>query len=403
MKLYYIFSAAILTIQFIQIVQAVRHTLYTARKYKPGKISWFPRVAVISPCKGLENTFDRNINSLFHMDYPSYEIHFVVESETDPAYARLQEVIARQNREKNTVTAHIHVAGLAEKSSQKVHNLRYAYSRLSGDIEAIVFVDSDACFKPHFLGKIVKPLVREKVGAATGYRWFVPTDNRLSSQVLSAINAFFASMLGPHPWNSAWGGAMAIKKDLFERLNLPKIWETALTDDYTLTRAVRQAGWTIRFVPSCFIASYEQMDWLRVIAFIRRQFIITRRYMPLLWLTAVLGIGHFVLAFWLGAIVTGYLIATGSSEWIYANILPTALYIMALMKAATRQILIRKILPEDRRRLSGPALLDIFLQPLLAVFTWTLLLSTAFSRTITWRGIRYEIHKDVLQITKPLR
>jgi len=247
-----------LLIQLLLLVSSYRHLRFAIRKYRPRKPVYQPNAAVICPCKGIDTTFDRNINSLFVQDYPDYEIHFVVESTDDPAYARLTDIIAQQQRADGKIKAQITVAGLAKTSAQKVHNLLTVCKKLPDDIKIFAFIDSDACLKKHFLTSLIYPLRRTDAGASTGYRWFVPTDSRLSSKTLSAMNAFFASMLGPHRWNSAWGGAMAIRHELFDKIEMQKVWQNALTDDYTLSYAVKRAGLHVLFAPACFVASYEQ-------------------------------------------------------------------------------------------------------------------------------------------------
>jgi hypothetical protein len=102
--------------------------------------------------------------------------------------------------------------------------------------------------------------------------------------------------------------------------------------------------------------------------------------------------GHFVVAFWAGLLVSLYLYANSSVHARYAAMLPVFLMVASIVKALFRQIMIRKILPEDRYRLLVPALIDIFLQPFLAVFTLACLISSVFSRVIVWRGIRYTLH-----------
>jgi cellulose synthase/poly-beta-1,6-N-acetylglucosamine synthase-like glycosyltransferase len=256
----------------------------------------------------------------------------------------------------------------------------------------MAFVDSDACLKRHFLGSLVHPLRVKAVGASTGYRWFVPVDNRLASKVLSAMNAFFASTLGPHPWNSVWGGAMAVRREVFEELGIARLWQVALADDYSLTYAIRKAGLAIKFVPACFVASYEKTSWKDLISFTRRQFIITGVCRRQLWYLAVLGFGHFVLGFWTGVFVSLYLWASGCPQWRFAAILPVVMMVLAMAKAVSRQIIIRKILAENRDKLFYPGLIDIFTQPVLAVFTWACVLSTAGVRKIAWRGKNYVLH-----------
>jgi len=391
MTFYYIFTAVIIVIQILLLTEGLRHAVYTRRKYRPKPGRYHPAVAVICPCKGLDTTFDRNMNSLFDQNYPQYEIFFVVQSKEDPAWHRLTQIMEQQKNKKHSVTTHILIAGEAQTCVQKVHNLIFACNALPEHIEVLAFIDSDACLKPHFLESLVRPLRRAEFGASTGYRWFVPTDSRLSSYTLSALNASVAALLGPHKWNSAWGGAMAIKKNTFEKINLIEAWQNTCSDDYLLTDRVRKAQLDICFVPACFVASYEQMSWRELFSFARRQFIITKVCRPrLLWL-ALLGWGHFAVAFWLGLIVTIILFCRQSWQAPYAAYLPAALMIAAITRACARQAMIRKILPEDKKNLLIPAFIDIFLGPILSFFGLFCVVTAVGARTITWRGIKYHL------------
>jgi ceramide glucosyltransferase len=389
MLFYYIFAAVILLVQLGVFVEAWRHLIYTVHLYKPKPSRYKPKVALICPCKGLDTTFERNIQSLFELDYPNYELYLVVESQDDPAYKKLCEIIGQQRESGGFAGASLVVAGPAESCGQKVHNLLTVCKQLPADIEVMAFVDSDACLKSHFLSCLVHPLRVKTIGASTGYRWFVPMDNRLASKVLSATNAFFASTLGPHPWNSVWGGAMAIRREVFGKLGMAQLWRGALADDYSLTYAIKKAGLVIKFVPACFVASYEKTSWKDLISFTRRQFIITGICRRGLWYLALCGFGHFVLGFWVGLFVSLYLWANGSQQWHLAAILPVALMVLAMAKALSRQIMIRKILAENRDKLLYPGLIDIFTQPVLAVFTLACVLSTVGVRRIVWRGKNY--------------
>lgn len=404
MLYYYIFAIIILLVQAGVMVEAWRHFIFTRRKYRPKPSTYHPSTALICPCKGIDTTFERNINSLFDQKYANYQIFLVVESRDDPAYHRLEQIIEQQKQKGNPVKTELIVAGLAGTSSQKVHNQLTAYRKVPGEIEVLAFIDSDACLKSHFLDSLIHPLRKKIVGASTGYRWYVPTDNKLPSRVLSAMNAFFASTFGPHPWNCVWGGAMAIKRDLFEKLDVPGMWQCSLSDDYIVSHAVKKAELEIAFVPSCFVASYEQTGWADLFSFARRQFLITRVYMVRVWYLAVMGVGHSVLGFWIGLGVTIYLLSVGSQQAIYASILPNTLYIFSVSKALMRQTMIAKILTEDREPLLVPALLDILLNPLVGLFTLICLFGSAGSRTITWRGKRYVMHSinhtEILPLNK---
>jgi cellulose synthase/poly-beta-1,6-N-acetylglucosamine synthase-like glycosyltransferase len=80
MIIYYIFAGVVILVQLLMLLEGYRHCLYTGRKYRPKTSKYQPVAAIICPCKGLDTTFDRNINSLFDQDYPHYEIYFVVQN-----------------------------------------------------------------------------------------------------------------------------------------------------------------------------------------------------------------------------------------------------------------------------------------------------------------------------------
>jgi ceramide glucosyltransferase len=400
MLIYYIFSAGLILTQLVILVEAYRHLVFTVRKYRPKPPRWTPPAAIISPCKGLDNTFDRNIRSFFDQDYPDYSIYFVVESTEDPAYARLRDLIEEHRAAGGTVPAQVVVAGVARTRGQKIHNLLAGVDAAGETAAALTFVDSDACLERHWLRAIVHPLRREDIGASTGYRWFVPTDGRLSTQVLSAMNSNIASLLGPHGWNAAWGGGMAIKKANFEHWGVRQAWMQGCSDDYALTNRVKKAGLTVAFVPACFVASYEQMSWGQMWNFGQRQFILTWFYARRLWWLGVAGFSQYLMGFWTGVGVSCYLWWQGSTQVKYAAILPAFLYIVSMMKASARQIMIRRILPRERRKLLIPAILDLLFQPFTTLWLLICLLSTARSKSMVWRGHRYRlIDADHTEIT----
>ena len=390
--LYYTFTVFIIAFQALMIFQSIHSAKFILRKRKerPGKDIF--KAAIICPCKGIDTTFDRNMNSLFTQNHTDYQIIFVVESNTDPAYFRLQQIIKQNKENGSTVPAEIIIAGLAENNSQKVHNLLAAIKCTKQDRQAFVFVDSDAFLTDFFLRSILKPLMKEKNIVATGYRWFVPEDNKLSSHTLSAINAFFAGILGQHRWNCAWGGAMSILKEDFYQCKIDQIWQGALADDYSLTWAVKNnSNRRIYFVPSCLLPSFEKTTWTNLFSFAKRQLIITRCCMPYLWLMAFFAFGLYLLSFWGGLSAVWYLAAKGSSLWINCAILPAAIYFSGVIKAIIRQSMAIKLYPDLKKRFAFAAMLDIFFQPLINAFTFTAIIAAGFTRSIVWRNKKYTI------------
>jgi len=393
MEFYYLLVGLVVLQQGCGFYLAWRNTRHFLKKHHPRNPKQQPKAAIIAPYKGFDTAFEKNFESLFQLDYPDYEIFFVVESEADPVYAKLKERIAEKKKSAKTrVGAQLIVAGPAKTRSQKVHNSLTACGQLGDEFEVIAFVDSDVCVSRHWLSSLVQPLRRSKVGASTGYRIYIPTDSRLSTFTLSAINTYLAFFMGPHRYNATWGGTMAITRKVFIQADIAGVWANACTDDYSLTNAVRNQNLRVHFVPACLVPSYDQMSWSQLFGFARRQFIITRVYTKGLWAFTFVGLGLYVLSFWGSLWAAVYLFAAGSELAIPVAAIAVGIYVASIIKGLARQLAMRTIMARDRNKLLGPAMLDIFAQPLHCVLTTATLIASACSRKIIWRGFRYHLH-----------
>jgi len=63
---------------------------------------------------------------------------------------------------------------------------------------------------------------------------------------------------------------MAIRVDVFREIGLDKIWPRTISDDLSLSRAVKKAGKKVEFVPACLVASYESTTWRKLFEFAQR-------------------------------------------------------------------------------------------------------------------------------------
>jgi cellulose synthase/poly-beta-1,6-N-acetylglucosamine synthase-like glycosyltransferase len=299
--------------------------------------------------------------------------------------------MARHRRGSSVQSAKLLIAGRTESCSQKLHNLLCAWRQIPPETEALVFADSDACAGPNWLAHIVYPLRQEKTGAAGGYRCFVPHKNNPATLALSAINAKICQLLGNTRFNLAWGGSMAIRVKNFSELGIDKTWEKALSDDLSLSRAVRKNGLKMVFVPACMIASYESTTWPKLWEFARRQFIITRIYAPRMWVFGLFSAGFAVGGLWGGLALAIWAQMTGYPHAGLCIAVPIIFFACQLFRAVLRQQLIAKLLPADKDRLKTARWADI-----LFFWAWSILLlviiaSTAAGRTLVWRNIRYRL------------
>ncbi|MFC1635314.1 glycosyltransferase [Planctomycetota bacterium] len=387
---YYIALVAIVS-QLIFLFQTFSNCRFALKKYKR-KRSWYrPRTVLIIPCKGLDSSFRENITSFFNLDYENYLLWFVVADESDPAYRELCDLQMQLGADSKAQDVQVFVAGYGESCSQKIHNLLFCYEKIGGDIEVLAFADSDICVRSNWLSHIVYPLRQPKNGVASGYRWYIPKENNLASLALSAMNAKIAQLLGNTPFNQAWGGSMAIRVEVFRELELDKIWPKVLSDDLSLTSAVKKAGLKVAFVPACLVASYERATWRSLFEFSRRQFLITRLSTPRVWWIGLLSSLYSVLGTWGAAALAIYAAMIQHDKLPIFVAVPVVFLVSQLARVILRQRMARKLLAQERRAMRAAYVADI-----LAFWFWSLLLlflivASAFGRTICWRGIRYTV------------
>jgi len=403
MTLYYYAAIIVIVSQLLFLFQSFRNYRYFLQKHGKERRWQDQRVAIIVPCKGLDPDFDKNIASLFNQNYEKYVLWFVVAEDSDPAYAELCKLKDRLTKSSRAQDVRILVAGQAQSCSQKIHNQLYAYHRIAEDIDILAFADSDVCVRTDWLRHLIWPLRDYRYGAAGGYRLFIPKSNNLATLALSSINAKVAQQLGNTRFNQAWGGSMAIRVDVFRKVGLDKIWPKVLSDDLSLTYAVKKTGMKLAFVPACLVATYESTTWPNLFEFARRQFLITRIYRPWTWLIGLCSSLYSLLCLWPTAALAVYAAAIADKRLPFFIAVPIVFLLCETGKALLRQKMIAKLLEHDRHNLKWARLADIYLSWLWSLLMFILIASSAFGRTICWRGICYRLLSPTETIIVPPR
>jgi cellulose synthase/poly-beta-1,6-N-acetylglucosamine synthase-like glycosyltransferase len=390
MWVFYVFAALIILQGILSLRGGVRYLAYVRREMKARRQFFMPFASVIVPCRGLDHGLIGNLAALFDQRYPSYELIFVSDRAEDPALAVAAEV-AKKIAEESAARTRFVVAGAARGCGQKVHNLRAAVRRISAESEVLVFVDTDARTRADWLRSLVAPLSDKRIGAATGYRWFIPAAGGFASQLRAVWNASIASALGPDTRrNFCWGGSTAIRRETFERLAVAEKWRGAVSDDYALTNALQAAGLPIHFVPDCLTVSAEDCDFAGLVEFTTRQIKITRVYAPHLWKLVLFSNLLFVLVFYGGLALSAARAAAGHTfEWPLA--LTCAIYLLGTWKAFFRLHAVALPLGQYHAELRRGVWAHLLLWPLASVLYLYNALAAALSRRINWRGITYEL------------
>ena len=402
--IFYFFAGISIVLGLLSLRGGVRFVRYLQKEAAKELPEYTPFTTVFVPCRGVDDGLKENILSLFAQDYPAFEIIFVSDSADDPAFAVIEE--ARQSFQKQTgpVISTI-IAGPATDSGQKVHNLRKAINAAHPQSEVFVFTDTDAQTQKFWLRALVAPLRDETVGATTGYRWFVARDGGFTSHLLSVWNAAIASALGERgEKNFCWGGSTAIKRATFERLHIADRWKGTVSDDFTVTRVLHEAGRAVKFVPHCLTPSFHRSAPRELIEFTTRQLKITRAYASHLWRSVLIGSVIFAVTFF-GGITLVIVRAVLGASFATPLVLLLLIFAMGAAKSHLRLKAVGLIINDEAMRRTTTTLGHVFLWPIASLlFLYNAL--AALSRRITWRGITYELKsptETVILAREPVR
>jgi ceramide glucosyltransferase len=373
--LYYFLAALACWFGIQSLISGIRYAAYVRRETSREIPDYHPFVSVIVPGRGLEPGLADNLRALLTQEYPQYEVLFVFDREDDPAATLVSHGLSQIGR---TI-----IAGPATDSGQKVHNLRVASAHVNPKSEVLVFVDTDARPAMDWLRKLVASLADETLGATTGYRWFIPERGGIASRLRGVWNASIASALGSDTTkNFCWGGSTAIRRTTFEQLGVAERWRGTVSDDFAITRMLKEANLPIHFTPNCLVPSIGDCDFKELLEFTTRQIKITRVYASHLWLPLLLGSAVFVLAFFGGLILIGFHPRSPA-----AYIFPLIIFTLGAAKSVIRFRAVSSVLRTSRRDLFA----HIFLWPFASLVYLYNAIVAGFSRRIKWRGITYEL------------
>jgi ceramide glucosyltransferase len=357
---------------------------YRERLHDQAQSRFLPPVSLIIPVKGHDEGLRENLAALASLDYPDYELIIAARAPADvpagvlPAGARL-----------------VFSEGKPVGAAEKLQNLLAAVRAARSETEVLAFADSDGHVCRGWLRALAAPLAEAGVGAATGYRVYLPEPADFWSSVRSAWNAVIFGTFGPRKIEFVWGGATAVRKDVFARLGVEALWASTASDDYVLTEALRSAGLQLRYAPGALVVSSDRISAGELLRWIQRQLIITRVYAPRLWALSFLATIMYCAA------MVACLVALADRRWNAGAVLAFVL-IAGMLKGTAREKLASMALPKSRSWFQSHGWIFTWLVPLA---TWTWLyghLASAYTNVIEWRGYRYRLsRKAVWNLSHP--
>lgn len=338
-------SLAVAGVQFC----AAARLLWRSRR--PAKRDNAPSACVIVPFKG--RTYPDNVKAFLEQEYPGpLSWRFVVADARDPAVAQIP-------RE------HLLVSGaLPRESSEKCLNL-IAGVEASADAELLLFADADVKVGPHWARHLASALLDS--GATMATAALLPAPEGGPSLLRAAWLA--AGLSWFEPLCVGVGQSLALRRSDYEKLDVKRLWSRAVSDDLSLSNAVRRAGGRTILVPHAAPLG-RGGDWSQSVAQFTKWLTLFKYEMPHVW--------------WPGAVAV--LIKAGAVwQALSGPFCPALLGVVLLGDAATLFTAVTAL--DSWRRAVAVSLCAPLL---LLCHAWNYLAS-AFHREIVWAGWTYHL------------
>lgn len=230
-----------------------------------------PYAAVLLSVRGESESLRNCLNALQCLEYPSFEIHIIVDHERD----RSLDVINEWQSTQCTIPIRIHhLSDISRFSSLKTSAVRQCIQTLDDNVKAIAILDADTIVHRSWLRELVSPLSDKSLGASTGNRWYASTDRKLGNQIRFLYNAW--AVPGMHFMNTVWGGSLGISESVWKHPEFLTTLSTSPTEEIGVQVIRNKLGLKLAKQGNLMMTQHGDISTPNAIGFITRQLVWTK-------------------------------------------------------------------------------------------------------------------------------
>jgi chlorobactene glucosyltransferase len=207
-----------------------------------------PLVSVLIPMRNEEENIDTCLGSLLAQDYENYEILVIDDNSTDGTLAALNRAALENERVR---------VYRAEPLPEDWYGKPYALQQLAKNAcgEILIFTDADTVHSPSSVSWTVSNMETSKADLISGY--VGQRIESLGEQITVPLMFFLTGFLLPLCMNrltryslfsTAVGQFIAIKRDVFEKINGFRAVRKKTSEDMYLARYVKKQGYKTVFL-----------------------------------------------------------------------------------------------------------------------------------------------------------
>ena len=349
-----------------------------------------PRVAVILPLRGADPSLRACLAALLDQDYPDYHVHAVLDSREDPAWSMVTALA--EGEDGNRITVHV-LDAIPETCSLKCAGLAQVLATLDKTVAFAVLLDADVVPSRRWLRGITGRLRQSGAAAMSGIRWFIPRGLGAAALIRYVWNA--ASVVQMYRHGIAWGGCLAITREVFEGTDMLERLRHAYGEDTVLDAVLRAHGLRLEFDPTLVMPSREDTTPAALTDWACRQLFSVRLHHSGWYRILVFGLLQFFLVLACAALIVQSLWA---GDWMQAGVVVVTLLGYELLQVSlllTGETLVRRHIDEGEA--TRPvvsfknALVLLAAIPVAQVLHGIVLIMAQLARTVTWRGVTYRL------------
>jgi ceramide glucosyltransferase len=351
---------------------------YYKKKF-PNTDSWPGTVSVFIPCKGVYPAFQSKIEKILNVIDDYIRVFFIVESKEDPAFPVIGKTIEDNPR------AHVVVAGTATQCGQKNYNILKGIEASGKKDDFYLFLDADTCFTSKELKTLLGPFADPSYDCTYGFQWNILKKKNFGDRLMSFMigSEWLNLNLSLMKW--VWGGAFALRRTTYEKLEIHAYWSTRVVDDISLVPLLKKHKARICFVPTVINEQHQGVTSIKqALLWYKRQFLYLKLYTYPIWL---LGIVSFT--FYFGRLWVLPLLIVGAALFQPTLVLPFVVYTFFTICIVIINTGLMKRPSKDN--FSTPAWLALC--PIFSAFLIIPILMTLFTWKLAWAKVIYKLNR----------
>jgi len=205
--------------------------------------SRLPKVSILKPLHGMEPQLERNLESFFQQDYPSFEILFALDTADDSALPLVRTLCAKY--------AHIPSKVMITGEPPWPNPPAYAFSRMAAEAstDLLITSDSDVEVERNYLREVVPPLLESNNGMltcvyrglSTGTFWSLMDAIGMSVEMTAGVMA--ANLL--EGMKFGLGPTIAVRRDALDSIGGYSVLGDYFSNDFVIGNMIAARGYSV--------------------------------------------------------------------------------------------------------------------------------------------------------------